>query len=137
MMQKVGGNLGGEQSGHLIFLDDASTGDGQLAALKFLNVLASSQNGIGACSPSTPVSTALRSIPIEGGNAVKEAVMANEALKKCIRDAEKELGDTGRVLVRPSGTEALIRVMVEARDESKAETIACRLVDFIKNQVCK
>ncbi|NLL39396.1 MAG: phosphoglucosamine mutase [Clostridiales bacterium] len=138
MMQKVGANLGGEQSGHLIFLDDASTGDGQLAALKFLNVLASSQKTVSELVAQVPqYPQLLRSIPIEGGNAVKEAVMANEALKKCIRDAEKELGDTGRVLVRPSGTEALIRVMVEARDESKAETIACRLVDFIKNQVCK
>lgn len=136
MMQKVGSNLGGEQSGHLIFLDDASTGDGQLAALKFLNVLASTKKPVSELVAEVPQYPQLqRNIPIEGGNAVKEAVMADEALKKCISDAESELGETGRVLVRPSGTEALIRVMVEAKDELLAETITNRLVEFIKNRI--
>lgn len=138
MMQKVGSNLGGEQSGHLIFLDDATTGDGQLAALKFLNVLSASQKTVSELAAEVPQFPQLqRSVPIEGGNAVKEEIMANEALKKLIKDTENELADSGRVLVRPSGTEALIRIMVEARDESVAEAIASRLESFIKGMTGK
>lgn len=136
MMQQVGSNLGGENSGHLIFLDDSTTGDGQLAALKFLNVLASSGKTVSELVSEVPLyPQLLLSIPIEGGNMVKDAVMADESLKKCIAEAENELGDTGRILVRPSGTEALIRVMVEALDAAKAETVASRLIATIESRI--
>jgi phosphoglucosamine mutase len=123
-MQREGANLGGEQSGHIIFLDDATTGDGQLAALRFLSIASQSE---------TPVSEIVNAVPeypqvligVElPKDADKAAIMKSPKLLLAIDDAERELGSRGRIVVRPSGTESLLRVMVEAKTKSAAEQIA-------------
>lgn len=126
--------IGGEQSGHTIFTDVETTGDGEVTALQFLQVLARSGKraselaGVCAVYPQVLVNVA---VPHSGG--VKEKIMASAELAAAVRREEAALGDTGRVLVRPSGTEALIRVMVEAKSTNTAQEVADRLADFIKS----
>ncbi len=134
MMQKNGYNLGGEQSGHLIFLDDATTGDGQLAAVKFLKVVSESGKKLSELAKAIPTyPQLLHNVPIEGGNEVKKRLMEDEALRARISEEQEKLGKTGRILVRASGTEALIRVMVEAVDSEIAEKTANTLTKCIEN----
>jgi len=136
MMLKGGYNLGGEQSGHLIFLDDTTTGDGQLAAVKLLSIVSSSGKKVSELFAEIPqFPQVLINVPIEGGNEKKAMIMKSDKLKKDIEDAQKALGDSGRVLVRPSGTEALIRVMVEAADMALAEQTAQNLSNAIKSLI--
>lgn len=133
MMLENGFNLGGEQSGHMIFLDYATTGDGQLAALRFLGVISKSGKKLSELAAEIPTyPQVLHNISIEGGNTVKESIMSDESLRKMIEDEQKALGNTGRILVRPSGTEALIRVMVEAADKNTSDAVARRLSGFIE-----
>ncbi len=130
-MLEKGYKLGGEQSGHMIFLDYATTGDGQLTALQMLALLKESgkkaSEVFGAC-PRYP--QVLINIPV-ADNDVKKAVMASPLLAQAVEREEAALAGEGRVLVRPSGTEALMRVMVEARTEDTARTVASRLADLI------
>jgi phosphoglucosamine mutase len=134
MMQEKGFNLGGEQSGHMIFLDDETTGDGQLAAVRFLSVLAQSGKKLSELVSEIPTyPQVLLNVSITGGNGAKEAIMADSALTELIAECEAQLGDTGRILVRPSGTEALIRVMVEAKESIEAQDIAERIALQIKD----
>jgi len=134
MMEREGMSLGGEQSGHIIFLDEMPTGDGQLAALHFLQIV---------CGENKPVSEIVSAIPrfpqvLLGAKASlyvdeRRAVMQNPVLTEAIAAAEAELGKNGRVLIRPSGTEALIRVMVEAMDADQAQKIAEELLEVIQD----
>lgn len=134
MMIDRGCNLGGENSGHIIFLDDATTGDGQLAAVKFLSVVAASGKKVSELTAAVPqYPQVLLNCPIAGGNAAKDAVMSSSALRAAIELEETKLGGGGRVLVRPSGTEALIRVMVEAKTEKTALEAANNLINMIKS----
>lgn len=134
MMQKRGCNLGGEQSGHIIFLDDATTGDGQLAAVKFLGVVAGSGKSVSELTRDVPqYPQVLMNLPISGGNDAKDAIMSSGALKNAVQEEEERLGGSGRILVRPSGTEALLRVMVEAKTEKIATDVANRLINMIKS----
>ena len=130
-MLEKGYKLGGEQSGHMIFLDYATTGDGRLTALQMLALLKESGKKaselFGAC-PRYP--QVLINIPV-ADNDVKKAVMASPLLAQAVEREEAALAGEGRVLVRPSGTEALMRVMVEARTEDTARTVASRLADLI------
>ncbi|MCL2568386.1 MAG: phosphoglucosamine mutase [Oscillospiraceae bacterium] len=125
--------LGGEQSGHLIFLDHATTGDGQLAAIQFLSVLCASGKRVSELVAEIPrYPQVLINVPVSGGNAAKAAIMASEQLKAAIAEEEAALAGKGRILVRPSGTEAKIRVMVEAPTEETAQQTADRLAKLIK-----
>jgi phosphoglucosamine mutase len=134
MMQKRRCNLGGEQSGHIIFLDDATTGDGQLAAVKFLSVVSGTGEPVSKLTQDIPqYPQVLMNLPISGGNAAKDAIMSSSALKDAVQKEEQEIHGSGRILVRPSGTEALIRVMVEAKTEEIAVEIANRLINMIKS----
>ena len=133
-MERGGFMLGGEQSGHTIFRRYATTGDGELTALQLLSVI--HRSGIqrvsalvGMCERYPQV---LLNVPVDSKEK-KEQVMADPALKRAIARTEKELDGDGRVLVRPSGTEALIRVMVEAKKESTAQAQAEKLANIIKN----
>ena len=130
-MVEKGYVLGGEQSGHMIFLDYATTGDGQLTALQILALLKESgkkaSEVFGSCVRYPQV---LINIPV-ADNDVKKAVMASPLLAQAIQQGEAALGDDGRVLVRPSGTEALMRVMVEAKTQAVAQETAQRLADLI------
>ena len=127
-----GYRLGGEQSGHMIFLEHATTGDGELTALQFLSLLHS------AGVPASRLVADCRQYPqvlvnvAVTDNAQKRSIMASEALRAAVAEQEAVLGENGRVLVRPSGTEALIRVMVEAQSEEMAQTSAELLANVIK-----
>jgi phosphoglucosamine mutase len=133
-MLEHGYRVGGEQSGHTIFTDYATTGDGQLTALQFLRILhrsgekASSLTSVCPSYPQTLVNVTLPNRP-----GIKEAVMDSQALQEAISKEEQLLGGEGRVLVRPSGTEPLIRVMVEAKTVQQADECASRLTDLVKS----
>ena len=130
-MLEKGYAIGGEQSGHMIFLEHATTGDGQLTALQMLALLKESGKKaselFGVC-PRYP--QVLINVPV-ADNDVKKAAMASPLLAQAIAREESALGGEGRVLVRPSGTEALMRVMVEAKTEETAQEVAQRLADLI------
>jgi phosphoglucosamine mutase len=116
-MLRTGAVLGGEQSGHVIFLRHANTGDGLLTALRFLALAA------GRRTPIADVAALMRRYPQVLQNvevADREALDDNPAVWDAVRKAEEALGDRGRVLVRASGTEPLVRVMVEASTEDEA-----------------
>lgn len=131
-MLENGFSLGGEQSGHTIFLEHATTGDGQLTALQFLNILHQSRR------PASKLVADCRQYPqvlvnvTVADNAQKQAVMGSVQLKDAIAAGERALAGNGRILVRPSGTEALIRVMVEAETEGVADSRAQELANLIK-----
>ena len=131
-MEESGYVIGGEQSGHTIFRRYATTGDGQLTALQFLDLLCRSGKKaselVAGCRRYPQV---LINIPV-ADRAKKDAVMADAALRDAIARQEDILAGNGRVLVRPSGTEALIRVMVEAQTEQSARETAEILADMIK-----
>ena len=130
-MVEKGYHLGGEQSGHMIFLDHATTGDGQLTALQLLALLKESgkraSEVFGTCSRYPQV---LINIPV-ADNDVKKAAMASPLLAQAVQREEDALAGEGRVLVRPSGTEALMRVMVEAKTQPQAQEAAQRLANLI------
>ena len=124
--------LGGEQSGHTIFLEHATTGDGQLTALQFLRLLkASGRKASELVADCRQYPQVLVNVSVTD-NAHKQAIMASAALKKAISGEEQGLAGNGRILVRPSGTEALVRVMVEAETEETANACANRLANLIK-----
>ena len=133
IMLEFGYRIGGEQSGHMIFTDYATTGDGQLTALQFLQILSNSgkkASELASVCPSYP--QVLINVQLENKAGLKEAVMGNGVLRAAIEAEETALGGEGRILVRPSGTEPLIRVMVEAKTDEQAQTCAERVVDVIK-----
>ena len=133
MMQREGMALGGGQSGHIIFLEHMTTGDGQLAALQLLSILAQSgRRASELASAVTRYPQVLLNVRV-GGNDGKKAIMESPLLGEAIRKAEAGLGGNGRVLVRASGTEPLIRVMVEAGSEQTARETAETLVHAVEN----
>ena len=132
-MLEFGYRIGGEQSGHTIFTDYATTGDGQLTALQFLQVLKRSgktASELASICPSYPQTLVNVELPNQPG--LKEGIMASKALGDAVSREEEMLGGDGRVLVRPSGTEPLIRVMVEAKTVEQADACAVRLADLVK-----
>ena len=128
-MEKNGFVLGGEQSGHIIFNEHMNTGDGLLSALKLLEVMKKSGMSLRELSEDLFIYPQLL-INVEVKD--KHAALQNEELLAKIREVEAELGEEGRILVRPSGTEPLVRVMVEAKTDALCEQYVMRIVDFIK-----
>ena len=127
-MRKQGYSFGGEQSGHLIYVDHITTGDGTLAALQLLSVMNKKQQ------PLSELATIMESFPQVLKNVRTETKIDINTLpgfQETIKKLEKKLGKTGRILVRPSGTEPVIRVMVEGRDESQINEIADELCGLI------
>ena len=132
-MVECGYRVGGEQSGHMIFTEFATTGDGELTALQFLQILARSgkkASELASVCPQYP--QVLLNVAVSNEHGVKECIMASEALREAVEREERRLAGEGRVLVRASGTEALIRVMVEAKTEEIARQVAERLVERVK-----
>ncbi len=121
--------LGGEQSGHIILLDHATTGDGLLTALHLLAVAASRGESLAEL---VSVMTRYPQVLINIPGVDKSLVGSSHALTAAVRAAEAELGDSGRVLIRPSGTEHAIRVMVEAVDPGQARRLAAQLADAVR-----
>jgi len=121
--------LGGESSGHLICLDKTTTGDGIIAALQVLDGLVNSgQTLTEACSDMEIYPQTMINVPISKTLDLENSALIQDALKS----AESALGDSGRVLLRASGTEPLIRVMVEGQDQAEVEKIAAILAEAVK-----
>jgi len=134
MMKETGCNLGGESSGHLIFSDDVTTGDGQLTAIKFLNVLCASGKAASELVSDIPrYPQVMPSYHLTGGADQRDIIMASPELAEEIKRQEQLLAGEGRILIRPSGTEPLIRVLVEAGTEDKATEIAELFIDLMKS----
>ncbi|HVE97398.1 MAG TPA: phosphoglucosamine mutase [Pseudonocardiaceae bacterium] len=123
-----GFSLGGEQSGHVVLPGYATTGDGLLTALRLMAQMIASGRSLADLAG---VFTRLPQVLINVAVADKAAVAAAPAVADAIAAAEIELGETGRVLLRPSGTEQLVRVMVEAHTQPAAETIAHRIATVV------
>ena len=122
-------NFGGEQSGHIIFLNHTTSGDGMLTAIQLINIMKEKGKTLSElASEMTIFPQVLKNIPVKD----KHAMMMNTELQHKIAEVENELGEDGRVLVRPSGTEALIRVMVEAETKDDCEKYADQIVEVIK-----
>lgn len=129
-MKKHGYALGGEQSGHVIALDHATTGDGTLTGLMLAARVAATGRSL------ADLAGAMERLPqvlINVPDVDKSRVTSSADLAAAVSEAERELGETGRVLLRPSGTEPLVRVMVEAADIDQARSVAGRLADAVKS----
>jgi phosphoglucosamine mutase len=127
-MDRGGAVLGGEQSGHVIFRRYTTTGDGLLTAVRFLSLAASRGVDLGQ------LASAMRRYPQVLVNVRvddRDAVSASPTVAAAVRDAEEALGDGGRVLLRPSGTEPLVRVMVEAETKDEADRHARMIADVV------
>lgn len=128
-MRRNAYNFGGEQSGHLIFLKHNTTGDGILGALQLLIAMKKNERSLSEMTQiMEPFPQVLKNVRTEKRIAVEKIAGFSEK----IASMEKSLGSTGRILVRPSGTEPVIRVMVEGEDENLIDTMACELCDFIR-----
>ncbi len=131
-LERHGWSLGGEGSGHLLVLDRHTTGDGLVSALQVLAAcMDSGQTMAQLLSDVTLFPQTLINVRLQPGQDWK----TNTRLDEEIRAVQTELGETGRVLIRPSGTEPLLRIMVEARDAQQAQSCAERLVEAVKSQV--
>jgi len=130
-MEQGGYNLGGEQSGHLILRDHSPTGDGQLAAVFLLKILFEKK------CPLSDLAGAMEQFPQVGiavkvKEPTKETFEAVSKYQDAIRRAKEALGDEGRVIVRKSGTESVIRVMVEGRDHEQVSRLACEMAAILE-----
>ncbi len=133
MMQETGMALGGEQSGHIIFLDHMTTGDGELSALQLMQIVKKSGKKLSELAGAvTHYPQILINVPGPVQNAEKDALIRSPEVQAAIRDGEQALAGDGRILVRPSGTEALIRVMVEAGTQEKAENVAQQVAKIVE-----
>ena len=118
-MRKYGFNVGGEQSGHIILNDFTTTGDGLIAALQVLAVMIEDGRPVSAAGRLfEPLPQTLRNVPVRGKRSPKINPLAHANVKKALREGENRLGRQGRLLVRESGTEPVIRVMAEGEDEA-------------------
>ncbi|WP_406838467.1 phosphoglucosamine mutase [Streptomyces sp. AHU1] len=129
-MKRHGYALGGEQSGHVIVLDHATTGDGTLTGLLLAARVAQTGRTL---QDLASVMERLPQVLINVPDVDRTRVKTSAELAAAVADAEQELGTTGRVLLRPSGTEPLVRVMVEAADIDHARSVAARLADAVKS----
>ncbi|WP_078393479.1 phosphoglucosamine mutase [Shouchella patagoniensis] len=131
-MRKGNYNLGGEQSGHIIFLDHNTTGDGLLSGVQLVNIMKQTGKKLSELAgemESFP--QCLVNVRVTDRDAVKE----NDQVKEAIAQVEEEMNGDGRVLVRPSGTEPLVRVMVEAKTDELCETYVNQIVEVVKEQL--
>ena len=131
-MRKNGFNLGGEQSGHIVFLDYNTTGDGMLTGLQLVNILKQTNK------PLSELASEMKKYPQKLVNVRvtdKHAVTNNGKVKAVIEQVEKEMEGNGRVLVRPSGTEPLVRVMVEAPTMSECDGYVNRIAKIVEEEM--
>lgn len=129
-------SIGGEQSGHIIFKKYATTGDGQLSGLQFAAAMArTGKKASTLASVMTSYPQVLVNVTVT--NDKKELIKTDDDIKNAIKAAENQLGDNGRILVRASGTEPLIRVMIEGENIVEIDKIANRVADIIKEKAAK
>lgn len=142
-MLKGNFNLGGEQSGHIIFLDHATTGDGQLTAVQILNILKNKNKKLSELSSlMTKYPQVLINVKVsrDGKNKLSNDTVIQNEIKNLeneltFKNENSEIEKNGRILVRPSGTESLIRVMIEGKDLEKIQIMAQKLADLIKERL--
>ncbi|MGL4373431.1 MAG: phosphoglucosamine mutase [Turicibacter sp.] len=131
-MLKNGYNFGGEQSGHLIFLDYGTTGDGMLSAVQLAKIVAEKQTSLADLAKEMKkYPQLLKNLRVED----KKAMMTNEAILAVIAEVEAEMNGRGRVLVRPSGTEPLVRVMVEAETQELCEAHVNKILNVVEQEL--
>ncbi|AFK86084.1 phosphoglucosamine mutase [Thermoanaerobacterium saccharolyticum] len=133
-MVKNGYSIGGEQSGHIIFLDHNTTGDGEITALKVAELLVKSGEKMSQLA-NVMVSYPQVLINAKVKNELKYKYMDDEDIAREIEKLEEEMKGEGRVLIRPSGTEPLVRVMVEGKDQEKIESMARELANLIEKKL--
>ncbi len=131
-MRNGGYFLGGEQSGHVVMMEHATTGDGTLTGLHLMSRMATSGQSLAQLAA---VMTRLPQVLVNVPGVDKDRADSDPALSAAVAEAGVELGDSGRVLLRPSGTESLVRVMVEAETFDRAEAIAHRLADVVRSSL--
>ena len=131
-MKVSGYSLGGEQSGHVIMSEYATTGDGILTALHVLERMAATGKSLEELAS---VMTRLPQVLVNVTDVDKSRADDDAVLAAAVAEEEAALGDTGRVLLRPSGTEPLVRVMVEAATAEEARAVADRLADVVREQL--
>ncbi|SEL06915.1 phosphoglucosamine mutase [Streptacidiphilus jiangxiensis] len=131
-MKEHGFTLGGEQSGHVIMLDHATTGDGTLTGLLLAARVAATGKPLAELAA---VMTRLPQVMINVKGVDKSRASQDEELLAAVAAAEAELGETGRVLLRPSGTEPLVRVMVEAANHEQAQSVCERLAEVVRQRL--
>jgi len=131
-LNERGLSLGGEQSGHVIMSDFATTGDGILTGMHIMAEMARTGKSLAELAS---VMTVYPQIMINVKGVDRRALASNEVIAAAVVAAEAELGSNGRVLLRASGTEPLVRVMVEATEQSTADRIAHELVDIVREQL--
>lgn len=131
-MQTSDANLGGEQSGHIILLDYNTTGDGLLTGLMLSNIVASSETTL---SELTKVMTRYPQVLVNVPVRDRDHLAASLAIADAVKEAEAQLGDSGRILVRPSGTERVVRVMAEAANIEDAQRVVDQLVEIVKQEL--
>jgi phosphoglucosamine mutase len=127
-----GHTLGGEQSGHIIMSKYANTGDGLLTALQLISKLKKSGKS------ASELASFMKRYPqvlLNVSGVAKEKLSSNQVISKAVVDVQEKLGDKGRVLLRASGTEALIRVMIEAQELSLAQELASELATLVKSEL--
>ena len=130
-MKEIGASLGGENSGHVILLDENTTGDGLLSALHLLQVLVDSKK------PLSELAGIMKVLPqalvnAKVSNAVKDRYLDYPQIKEAIDKLEARFAGEGRVLIRPSGTEPKVRVMIEGKDKKVIDEEAKKLADLIE-----
>ena len=127
-------SLGGEQSGHIIFNDYATTGDGQLTAIQLLSILKRKKISLEQAA-SVMTRFPQHMINVEVSNDGKIAFYTDHVIKEALMAANEEFADKGRIVVRPSGTEPLVRVMTEGEDPQQTKDICEKVANIIKQQL--
>ena len=131
-MREIGASLGGEQSGHIIFLDENTTGDGLLSALHLLQVMVDTKKPLSELAKvMTVMPQALINAKVP--NHKKDRYMEYPEIAGAIEELDRKFAGEGRVLIRPSGTEPKVRVMIEVKDQKMIEEEARKLADLIQN----
>jgi phosphoglucosamine mutase len=131
-MKVSGYNLGGEQSGHVILSDHATTGDGILTTLHVMERMATTGKSLAELAA---VMTRLPQVLVNVSGVDKSRADEDAVLAAAVAEEEAVLGDRGRILLRPSGTEPIVRVMVEAPTQNEAQGVASRLAGVVKSQL--
>ena len=131
-MRNGGFFLGGEQSGHVVMMEHATTGDGVLTGLHLMSRMATSGQTLAELAS---VMTRLPQVLVNVPGVDKNRADTDPTLSAAVAQASAQLGDSGRVLLRPSGTESLVRVMVEAASYDEADAVAHRLADVVKSSL--
>ena len=130
-MAANGYSLGGEQSGHIIFAKNATTGDGILTSLKLMDVVLEKKSSLSKLAEECPMyPQCLKNVRVSD----KKTAVENKAVQAAVKAVEEKLGDSGRILLRESGTEPLIRVMVEAQSHEECEARVDEVIDVMKKE---